>query len=164
MLRRTGPAADTELVTLADLNIGPCTGCHVCQETGACHIEDDMVACSEKLLAADAFVLATPSYMGGVTSGLQAFIERSWPLRKGQLNDKVATYIVTGRRRIGAAASALEEYFTRLGVVKVPGVLGFGFEAGSVVDDTEAVERTRAVAAALVRTARLIAENGDVRS
>ena len=137
----------TELVFLADIEIHPCTGCHRCETKGTCCIEDGMAALYPKLLEADAILLASPAYMGGIASRMQAFMERTWPLRKGQLAGKLASYIVTGRRRIGMATGVMEEYFTRLGVTKLPGVLGLAFESGEVEQDREAVAQAERLAA-----------------
>ena len=137
----------TELVFLADTDIRPCAGCHYCQTKSSCCVEDGMTALYPKLLEADVILLASPAYMGGIASRMQAFMERTWPLRKGQLAGKLASYIVTGRRRIGMATGVMEEYFTRLGVTKLPGVLGFAFESGEVEQDREAVAQAERLAA-----------------
>jgi multimeric flavodoxin WrbA len=134
-------------VFLADIDIHPCAGCHSCQTNGACCIEDGMAALYPKLLEADVILLASPAYMGGIASRMQAFMERTWPLRKGQLAGKLASYIVAGRRRIGMATGVMEEYFTRLGVTKLPQVLGFAFESGEVEQDREAVAQAERLAA-----------------
>jgi multimeric flavodoxin WrbA len=105
-----------------------------------------MAALYSKLIEADVLLLASPAYMGGIASRMQAFMERTWPLRKGQLAGKLASYIVTGRRRIGMATGVMEEYFTRLGVTKLPGVLGFAFESGEVEQDREAVAQAERLA------------------
>jgi multimeric flavodoxin WrbA len=141
----------TETVFLAEQDIRPCEGCHACEEDGICPISDDMPALSDRLRRARAIVVATPCYMGGVTSRLQTFMERAWSLRKGELAGKLGTYIVTGRRRIGAAVGVVEEFFTRLGCIKLPGVLGFGFEVGDIAGDREALERAADLVATLGR-------------
>jgi len=137
----------TELVFLADIEIHPCAGCHYCQTKGTCRIEDGMAGLYPKLLEANAILLASPAYMGGIASRMQAFMERTWPLRKGQLAGKFASYIVTGRRRIGMATGVMEEYFTRLGVTKLPGVLGFAFKPGEIEQDPEAMAQAERLAA-----------------
>ncbi|MFW6106871.1 MAG: flavodoxin family protein, partial [bacterium] len=132
---------------LADTEIRPCAGCHYCETKDACCVEDGMASLYPKLLEADVILLASPAYMGSIASRMQSFIERTWPLRKGQLAGKLASYIVTGRRRIGMATAVMEEYFTRLGVTKLPGVLGLAFEAGEVEQDREAVVQAERLAA-----------------
>lgn len=137
----------TELVFLADLNIQPCDGCHYCEKQSSCRIEDDMSRLYPKLLDADAVLLASPAYMGSLASRMHAFMERTWLLRKGQMAGKVGSYILAGRRRIGMATGVMEEYFTRLGMMKLPGVLGFAFEAGTIAEDQEAIAQARKLAA-----------------
>jgi len=132
----------TETIFLKDLNIRPCEGCHSCESSGACRIEDDIPALSAKLKAADAVILATPSHMGGVTSRMQALMERTWPLRKGQMAGKVGASIVTGRRQMGMEIGLLDAYFSRLRMLRIPGILGFAFEAGRIVEDQEAISQT----------------------
>jgi multimeric flavodoxin WrbA len=137
---------ETEIVFLSDHRIEPCDGCHYCEAHGSCRTNDDMRELSAKLPRADAILLASPSYMGGVASRLRAFMERTWPLRKGQMAGKIGSYIVTGRRRIGMVSAAMAEYFTRLGMIAVPGVLGYAFEPGEIVQDEEAMSQTRRLA------------------
>ena len=141
----------TEVVFLADLTIQPCDGCHSCETQGSCRIEDDMSRLYPRLLGADAILLASPVYMGGVTSRMQAFMERTWPIRKGQMAGKIGSYVLVGRRRIGMAPGVMEEYFTHLGMTKLPGVVGYAFEPGQIEQDREAVSWTRELAAALCR-------------
>jgi len=148
----------TELVFLADSHIAPCTGCHHCQTTGTCCIQDDMERLYPKLLEADAILLASPAYMGGIASRMQAFMERTWPLRKGQLAGKLASHIVTGRRRIGMATGMMEEYFSRLGATKLPGVLGFAFESGEIEQDREALAQAGRLAADCRHRLNLLAQ------
>jgi len=142
VLRQLQDDFETETIFLSDHDIRPCDGCHYCVQNGSCCIDDDIPTLCRKMKNASAIILCTPSYMGGVTSRMRAFMERTWPLRKGQMTGRVGAHIVTGRRRIGVAAAAVEEYFSRLGMIKVPGVLGFALEAGEVVRDKEAMSQT----------------------
>ncbi|HUW34886.1 MAG TPA: flavodoxin family protein, partial [Planctomycetota bacterium] len=133
-------------IFLSDHNIQPCEGCHYCESSGVCRIEDDIPALSAKMKAADVIILATPSHMGGVTSRMQALMERTWPLRKGQMAGKVGACIVIGRRQIGTEVGVLDAYFSRLRILRVPGVLGYAFEAGRIVEDKEAISQTARLA------------------
>ena len=133
---------ETETIFLSDHDIRPCDGCHYCEQDGCCRIDDDMPALYRKLENAGAVILSTPSYMGGVSSRMRAFMERTWPLRKGRMTGKIGAYVVTGRRRIGVATVAVQEYFSRLGMINVPGVLGYAFEPGEVIGDEEAMSQT----------------------
>lgn len=139
----------TETVFLADWDVRPCDGCQYCETHAACRIEDEMSALYPKLLAADAVLLAAPAYMGGLASRMQTFMERTWPMRKGQMAGKVGSYLLAGRRRIGMATGVMEEYFTRLRMIKLPGVLGYALEPGEITQDQEAMDQARRLAAGI---------------
>jgi len=134
---------ETEIIFLKDYDIKPCEGCHYCEKNKRCVIEDDMQELYLKLKEADVVILCSPSYMGGVTSRLRAFMERTWPLRKGQLEGKIGTYIVVGRRKIGSTIEEIEEYLSRLKMTKIPGVLGYAFEKGEILKDEEALKEAQ---------------------
>ena len=141
----------TETVFLKDYRIGPCEGCHRCEQDGRCALDDDMQALYPKLQAADAMILTSPVYMGGVTSRMRAFMERTWHLRKGQLAGKIGTYIVVGRRKPGAAIYTMEDYLARLRLTRLPGICGYAFHKGQIVTDKEAVQETDRLAADILR-------------
>jgi len=134
---------ETEIIFLKDYDIKPCEGCHYCEENKRCVIEDDMQELYPKLKKADVIILSSPSFMGGVTSRLRAFMERTWFLRKGQLEGKIGTYIVVGRRKIGSTIDEIEEYLTRLKMTKIPGVIGYAFEKGDILKDKEALKEAQ---------------------
>lgn len=68
--------AEVEIVSLSQTPIKPCVACDACHKVGVCPIKDDYEAIKEKLLAADAFVLATPNYLLSITAQLKAFLDR----------------------------------------------------------------------------------------
>ena len=136
----------TATVFLKDYRRGPCEGGHRCEQDGQCVLDDDMQALYPKLQAADAMILTSPAYMGGVTSRMRAFMERTWHLRKGQLAGKIGTYIVVGRRKPGAAIYAMEDYLARLRLTRLPGICGYAFHKGQIVTDKEAVQETERLA------------------
>jgi len=134
---------ETETIFLKDYEIKPCEGCNYCEENGKCIINDDMQKLYPKLEEADVIILSSPSYMGGVTSRVRAFMERTWYLRKGQLEGKIGTYIVVGRRKIGSTVNEMEEYLSRLRLNKIPGVLGYAFQKGDILKDKEALKEAQ---------------------
>jgi multimeric flavodoxin WrbA len=71
--------AGTELILLREKRIEHCDGCLKCDETGECHIRDDMQEIYKKLEDADAIVLASPSYYENVTGLFKDFIDRMNP-------------------------------------------------------------------------------------
>ena len=73
--------AHTEKIILNDLNFKACQECGGCGETGVCILDDDMRPIYEKLVKADAVVVASPIYFGNITAQLKAMIDRchsSW--------------------------------------------------------------------------------------
>jgi len=69
---------ETEIMRLIDYEIQPCHRCsYECfEEEGACPIQDDIPLIWERLMGADGFVIATPSYYGFIPAILKAVIER----------------------------------------------------------------------------------------
>ena len=65
-----------EKVRLAERRIGYCTGCCACQKLHRCVQEDDANELVEKMLSADAVVLATPVYFGSMNAQLKTLIDR----------------------------------------------------------------------------------------
>ena len=68
---------ELEVIQLADLEIRYCTGCGFCMEKGKCWIDDDHRQVTEKLLAAQGIILASPVYFFSVTGQMKTFLDRS---------------------------------------------------------------------------------------
>jgi multimeric flavodoxin WrbA/putative sterol carrier protein len=66
-----------EEIFLNQQHIEYCTGCGVCLEKGACWIRDDHKGVVQKLLEADAVILASPVYFRQVTAQMKTFLDRS---------------------------------------------------------------------------------------
>ena len=54
-----------------------CTGCALCLEKGSCWIRDDHKNIAQRVLAADAVILASPVYFLNVTAQMKVFLDRS---------------------------------------------------------------------------------------
>jgi len=68
--------AEVELYSLSGKTINPCDGCRTCNETGQCHIKDDMQELYQKLLEADGIIFGTPVYFYNMASQAKAIIDR----------------------------------------------------------------------------------------
>ena len=66
-----------EEINLTDQRIEYCIGCAICLEKGKCWRPDDYAGVAEKLLNADAIILAAPVYFGHVTAQMKTFLDRS---------------------------------------------------------------------------------------
>lgn len=67
---------DTELISLAGLDIRPCTACNACRKEECCSINDDLFPIYQKLKGADAIILASPVYYGSASGLMKCFMER----------------------------------------------------------------------------------------
>lgn len=135
---------ETETIFLKDYEINPCEDCsEYCEKHNKCKMEDGMQELFVKLRESDIIILAGPTYMGGVTSRMRAFMERTWPLRKGQLKNKIGSSIIVGRREIGVSTIEMSEYFDRLKIIKIPGILGYAFKKDDILKDQEAIKSSK---------------------
>jgi multimeric flavodoxin WrbA/putative sterol carrier protein len=66
-----------EEIFLSLHDIKPCAGCALCLEKGACWIQDDYKNLVQRVLAADAVILASPVYFLNVTAQMKTFLDRS---------------------------------------------------------------------------------------
>lgn len=72
---------ELRLVQLTKYDIRPCTGCYACLfGDKGCVIKDDFAQLEEELLAADAYIIASPTYFLGANSMLKRFIDRGLAL------------------------------------------------------------------------------------
>ncbi len=98
--------ADIEKIYLVDYNIIPCNGCDTCVKKMECPLDknDDMKQLRDKLLDADAIIIASPSYFGGPPGILKNFMDRSRPLKMAghKLKNKVFGFISSSGLRYGA--------------------------------------------------------------
>lgn len=168
--------AETVLLSLAELDIKPCTGCTTCVREKRCpqDEEDDMVHIKERLLEADAFVFAAPSYFGGVPGVMKNMMDRSRSLKMDghRLIGKVASALsLSGLRHGGAeqVAEAIARFCLTHGMIVVGGCgdpltsshFGVATLQGDegwrrVDDDTIAVANARGVGKRVVEVSRAL--------
>ena len=77
--------ADVQYVELEKLTINPCKECYVCQDTPdvyGCAQKDDMTEIAEKILWADAIILATPIFAWYCTAQMKAVLDRHYGFNK----------------------------------------------------------------------------------
>jgi multimeric flavodoxin WrbA/putative sterol carrier protein len=77
-LNRLGLRLD--VIHLTDHVIEYCVGCGYCMENGKCWVPDDHASILDRLLAADAVILASPVYFFHVTAQMKTFLDRSLAL------------------------------------------------------------------------------------
>jgi len=67
---------DVEVISLKGRQIGFCTGCLACQDTGHCAIKDDAAEIEDKVLHADAVAFASPIYYYGMSGQMKTLLDR----------------------------------------------------------------------------------------
>ncbi len=76
--RSTG--ADIEYVNLSDFDIGVCTECNYCYNTGRCKLNDDYPELLQKLIETDRLIFATPIFFSTVCAQAKILIDRGQSL------------------------------------------------------------------------------------
>ena len=139
----------TEYLRIGGKAVRGCTACMQCVEKkdGRCVIEGDAVNdCLEKMVAADAIILGSPTYFADVTSELKALIDRAGFValaNGGAFSGKIGAAVVAVRR--GGAShvfNTINLLFLTSSMI-VPGSiywnLGVGTDKGDVLGDEEAM-------------------------
>lgn len=81
VFRNLDQPCELRLLRLTDFQIEPCRGCYRCLvKDGQCIIDDDHAAVLEAIAAADAIILAAPTYFLGAHSCLKRFLDRGLTL------------------------------------------------------------------------------------
>ena len=138
---------DTELISLAGLNIRPCVACMSCLKAERCVLDDDLMPIYEKMKAADGIILTTPVYFGSATALIKGLMERTgYVIRNNgsSFKGRVGLPLVVGRRggltftmaQMTCWFQTLEFYLS--GVAHWP--IAVGNDRGAVADDKEGMD------------------------
>ena len=94
---------DIEKISLADVNISPCTDCGVCKNEKSCPIDDDMGKIYEIIESADGLIVSSPVYFGTLSGQLKMLFDRTLLLRRNGflLKDKIGAALAVGASRNG---------------------------------------------------------------
>ncbi len=139
----------TEYLRIGGKRVWGCHACMMCVErrNGRCVIEEDVVNdYLERMYAADAIILGSPTYFADVTSELKALIDRAGFValaNGGAFSGKIGAAVVAVRR--GGAThvfNTINNMFLISSMI-VPGSLywnlGVGTDKGDVIGDDEAM-------------------------
>lgn len=102
---------EVDYVALAGLEVEYCTDCGVCKTAFACPLEDDVMGVLKKMVDADALVVGSPTYFGGVSGKLKALFDRTLPLRRQgyMLKGKVGAALAVGGSRNGGQELVVQQ-------------------------------------------------------
>ena len=144
-----------EVVSLDEALVKPCVGCDCCHKIGSCPINDDFESLKAKLLACDAFVLASPNYIFSVSAQTKAFFDRCCGLIHCMaLEGKYGAVVETSG---GGGDEEVLDYMERfVGVLGASSVGGVGSpQAGprTFPDEAELYGRARDLGRELLRSA-----------
>lgn len=125
--------SEVELLHLKDLNILSCDGCLQCDDTGKCHIEDDMSNIINRIANADGFIFGTPARWSLLSGELKTFFDRLNPLAMPEkLSNKKAIIFSVGQTEgeeaesIKLSAESVKYFCENAGIEVVDVVLAEG--------------------------------------
>jgi multimeric flavodoxin WrbA len=135
--------AKVETIYLQGLNIAPCRSCYACQKkkSRGCSIKDDMQALYPKLLAADAWVIASPVYWFTMSAQTKIFMDRCFALlaygKEAFAGKRIAVAMSYGDADpFGSgcvnALRTFQDAFNYTGAKIVGMVYGSAYEAGKI--------------------------------
>ena len=137
----------TELITLAGLNVQLCDGCGACAKEETCPIDDDVFPIYQAIKPADAIILATPVYYGSATALMMAFLDRISRISRnlGRIwSGKIGGALVVARRAGKNFTLAQLNFWFQLKGIIVPGStywnVAIGRDIGEVEKDTEGLK------------------------
>ncbi|MDK2916572.1 MAG: hypothetical protein PWR25_1129 [Euryarchaeota archaeon] len=148
---------ETEYLSLAGMDIRPCTGCEACKDAKWCVTEDDdwgLVA--QKMIDCEVLVLGAPTYYYDINGQTKNLIDRTYSLYHdrrlaGRSAVAVAVYADRGGKR---ALETMEGFLNAHEFSYLGHVCGRGYVPGDIQKDEEAMEKARNVADAIVRYLR----------
>ncbi|MBU1042563.1 MAG: flavodoxin family protein [Proteobacteria bacterium] len=161
---------ETEIVQLGGRNIHGCRACFKCWENKdkRCVFgKDAFNEVFEKMLAADAIVLGSPTYFADVTAELKALIDRAGFVAMANgclLAGKVGAAVVAVRRGGGTHVFDTINHLFFISQMVVPGStywnLGYGLGEKEVAGDDEALRNMRHLGQAVDWLGRAVAGCG----
>lgn len=142
---------ELEVVHLKDFSIGFCDGCLSCDETGRCHLNDDMSSMVEKVKDADGLVLASPARWSLLSGQMKVFMDRLNPLASIEaLANKKAIIFAVGQTNeeednsISIAAESMVSFCDNAGIEVIDKVLAYGCLMENEVDERTIIRCTEA--------------------
>ena len=144
---------ETELFQLGGKKIRGCLACGKCKENlnQKCSIDNDVLNnVLEKMIAADGFLLGSPTYFSDITSEMKALIDRCGYVARanGHLFKRKVGAAISAARRAGAqhALNSMNHLFT-ISQMIIPASsywnIAIGGPEGAVKDDEEGMDTMR---------------------
>lgn len=138
---------ETEMIQLAGQEIHGCKACYACfnKKNKRCVFDKDIAnKCIEKMVEADAIILASPVYFANMSSELKALIDRAGFVQRANGNmfrRKVGAPVIAVRRAGAVFTHDAINHFFLISEMIIPGSsywnMGFGREKDEVKNDKE---------------------------
>lgn len=110
-IQKSNPRIKTEFFSLAGKNFSGCIACDFCKKNFSCSQKDDLFPILEAFKDPEikGIIVASPVYMGGISSQTKAFLDRSVLFRRNQFQwkGKVGGALVVGGSRNGGQEYAI---------------------------------------------------------
>lgn len=105
-----GLGAKVEIIDLYESNLGFCTGCLKCMESGKCGLNDNFEMIKNKLHGADGIIMCAPTYCGTYNAVMKNFIDRLgiYEHLTSSLGEKYILSISTAGNKRMARKTAIE--------------------------------------------------------
>ncbi|MBU0761843.1 MAG: flavodoxin family protein [Candidatus Altiarchaeota archaeon] len=102
---------EVEQIDLWDKEISYCVVCGLCGKKYGCSQDDDVMDILDKLAEADAILVATPTYFGGISGRLKSLFDRTLPLRRNKmmLSGKIGAAFAVGGSRNGGQEYTIQQ-------------------------------------------------------
>ncbi len=157
----------TELIALAEKDIGPCQVCLGCKGTRRCAQEDDLNELLEKMEQADGIIIGSPTWFGSVTAWVKNLIDRAGFVSR--MNDhmfyrKVGAPVIAVRR--GGAVQVYNEIVSFFAINHFYMVgssywnFAFGLEPGEAANDAEGMQTMDDLAANMAHLLKALKKAG----
>jgi multimeric flavodoxin WrbA len=142
LAKERGICIETERVNLSRLALKTCLGCRVCFDNSEqlCPLKDGLLDLSDKLLAADGYVIASPVYVEDVNGIMKNWIDRmAFNSHRPAFYGKSALLFTSSA--VGSTSHALTTMRTAFGTWAIKTLGGLKFRLGAITEPEEIRKR-----------------------
>ena len=147
---KNNDAIDTEYISLADYEIGPCIACMKCKEEKKCVLtNDEWEAAASKMLDCDVLLIGTPVYYYDVCGQMKNFIDRTYSMyHDRKLTGKyVVTIAIQAEKGADRALETLEGFANTHEFSFIGEIEGHAADEGDILRDEKALKTVGKIAA-----------------